>query len=87
MRDWISVNKRLPDVSIGGVVKVLISDGRCVEPAEFYLKSIDGITEDRTYAWRAPLSTCSEHLLWETITHWRPYPAPPSPIHKESNDE
>lgn len=75
--EWISVKERLPEVVLAGMSSVLISDGRTVTIGEFYLKSIDGWTEERTYAWRAPLSCCSERELWESITHWSPLPEPP----------
>jgi hypothetical protein len=75
--EWISVSERLPEVAVGGIVRVLVSDGRYVIPAEFYLKSIDWWNEKRTYAWRASSTMSSEWQLWDSITHWQPFPAPP----------
>lgn len=78
MSEWISVRERLPQVEIGGLSVVLITDGRTVTIAVYFLKHIDGWTQNRTYAWRAPLTQASEELLWETITHWMPLPNPPT---------
>lgn len=79
MTEWIKIEDRLPSIGLGAGIRVLISDGRCVLAAEFYVKSIDGFTGERTHEWRSPDTAASADMLWSAITHWAVWPEPPHP--------
>jgi hypothetical protein len=74
---WVSVDDRLPEVKVGGMERVLVTDGRDVLTAEFYIKEQNLLERETTYEWctHEPNVSCS--MMAECIRFWMPYPSPP----------
>ena len=76
-QEWIPVSERLPDVDICKSWYGLVSDGRCVMTAVYWLKRWNSLTGEKEFVWSENQSVTND--LTRYITHWRPLPAPPEP--------
>ena len=63
MSEWISIDDRLPTIEF----RILVTDGECVDTAEYYSKSFHSDDSDG-----------ESFLYMRNVTHWMPLPEAPN---------
>lgn len=75
MSEWVKCSKELPEVEIAQKARVLVTDGRVVVPARFFIHSYNADTDDVEYRWESAEDGIV--ISERSITYWRYYPDPP----------